>query len=129
MEKKLREQAISLFVDKYGKTPKECGLKEIDVFEEKGMFLYGPTSEAIKGFKTVQNIIKFIMLWYFWPLVIAFVFFMFGLPYIASGEYNHPLVVFPILFIILWALFYLVLWHKAWKGDKVSRKNVVWIHY
>ena len=69
MNKKLEKEAIDLFIASVGKEPKDCGYNAIDIDEKKPAYLYAKDEKTLKAFKSQQNIIRWIMLWGFWPIV------------------------------------------------------------
>ncbi len=129
MDEKLKKLAIEDFVKQYGKTPKECGYPIIDVYKKQSAFLYGKSLEAIKGYKTCQNILRWMMIWYLLPMIIAFIVFTFGLlQYCNNNEVNH-LIVISLSFFAFWITLFIVLSIKVKKADKVSKNNVIWLNY
>ena len=61
MEKRFTEEATALFVATYGKTPRECNLTEIGVYEKQRAYLYAHSKEEIVAYRTCQNIIRWII--------------------------------------------------------------------
>ena len=47
MEQRLIDEATEKFVAVYKKTPKECGLTEIGIYEKQNAFLYAHSKEEI----------------------------------------------------------------------------------
>ena len=74
--KSIREEtpkAEDLFEMRYGKTPSKAGFPVIGLYERQNAYLYATSEKVIKAYKIQQNIIRWMMLWYFWPLPVAFV--------------------------------------------------------
>ena len=74
--KSLQEEtpkAVDLFEMRYGKTPSKAGFPVIGLYERQNAYLYATSEKVIKAYKIQQNIIRWMMLWYFWPLPVAFV--------------------------------------------------------
>ncbi len=72
----LQEQtpkAVDLFKDIYGKDPSKAGFPVIGVYERQNAYLYATSKKVIKAYKTQQNIIRWMMLWYLWPFPIIFI--------------------------------------------------------
>ena len=65
------DEAVNLFKEKYGKTPKEQGFSVIDIYEKQHAFLYADTEETIRAYKNHQNIIRWVLAWYLWPLALV----------------------------------------------------------
>lgn len=66
-------KAVDLFKDKYGKDPSKAGFPVIGVYERQNAYLYATSKKVIKAYKTQQNIIRWMMLWYLWPFPIIFI--------------------------------------------------------
>ena len=130
MEKNLIEEATAKFVAVYGKTPRECNLTEIGIYEKQSAYLFAHSKEEIVAYKTCQNIIRWMMVWYLWPLAVAMLIFMFGaLPEVIEGNWLSPLFVGPVAFFVMWGILFLVLCYKALRADRIARDRVVWINY
>ncbi|MBQ8750641.1 MAG: hypothetical protein IJZ30_03275 [Alphaproteobacteria bacterium] len=129
MDEKLKKLAIEDFVKQYGKTPKECGYPIIDVYRKQSAFLYGKSLEAIKGYKTCQNILRWLMTWFLFPMVMAFIVFMFGLLQYCNDSKVNPLIVISLSFFAFWIILFIIQYIRVKKADKVSRNNVIWLNY
>ena len=130
MDKNLEKYAIELFVKQYGKNPKECGYPFVDIYRKQSAFLYGSSKEAIEGYKTCQNILRWMMVGYLWPLILAFgISFFCGFTHIINHEFSHPTLVLPLLFVVFWIILFLILWYKTWRANKISKNNVIWLNY
>ena len=68
MEQQAINQAIDLFQIRFGIPPQESRYPVIDIYEKQHAYLYAETEEAIAAYKTHQNIIRWIMCFYLWPL-------------------------------------------------------------
>ena len=111
MDKELQQKAINLFILRVGRTPKECGYQVIDIYEKQKAFIYAPDVSAIKNYKSSQSIIRWIMVWGFWPLLAAFAIILFhGISYFEkTGALWNPLTIGAAAFFILWSVLLLVL--------------------
>lgn len=111
------DEAIKLFKEKYGKTPKELGFPVIDIYEKQNAFLYAVSEEVIAAYKLQQNITRGMWLWGIWPLlVVLFVEF------IAIGKYQdlwHPLSIAGHVIFGITAVLYTVLYVKARNAEKL----------
>ena len=67
----MKNHAVLLFQERYGKNPSEEGL-EIDYFKEMDLFLYSTSQEAIKAFKIVQRVLFGIIKYFMSSLLLAF---------------------------------------------------------
>lgn len=68
MEQQAINQAIDLFQIRFGIPPQESRYPVIDIYEKQHAYLYAEAEEAIAAYKTHQNIIRWIMCFYLWPL-------------------------------------------------------------
>lgn len=131
MNEKLQQRAIDLFILRVGKTPKECGYQVIDIYEKQKAFIYAPDKDAIKNYKSSQSIIRWIMVWGFIPLLIAFsVIFFYGISYLEkAGTLWNPITIGASVFFILWSILMLILCFIAFKHHKLVDNKVYWINY
>ncbi|MBP3546048.1 MAG: hypothetical protein J6K16_02815 [Alphaproteobacteria bacterium] len=130
MEQRLIDEATEKFVAVYKKTPKECGLTEIGIYEKQNAFLYAHSKEEIVAYKTCQNIIRWMMVWYLWPLALTMIVLIFcALPEVIAGNWLSIAFVGPVAFFVMWVILFLVLAAKALHADRISRDRVVWINY
>ena len=125
----MENKAISLFKLAYGKTPQEAGFSVIDIYEKQNAFLYAVSEETIKAYKTQQNILRFIMLWYMWPLLIMFINF-----YDALITYQDPLhqrCITSYVFCGIWFLLAIILYIKVWQTSKIVKlgKTITYFKY
>ena len=101
MEKNLIEEATAKFVAVYGKTPRECNLTEIGIYEKQSAYLFAHSKEEIVAYKTCQNIIRWMMVWYLWPLALMMiVFIFFALPEVIAGNWLSIAFVGPVAFLL-----------------------------
>lgn len=74
--KRLKE-AVKLFKQRYGKTPKELSfelnLPVVGIYEKQHAFLFAVSEEVIKAYKAEQNIIRGWMVFDLWPLAVIMV--------------------------------------------------------
>lgn len=121
-------EAIDLFKKKYGKTPKELGFPVIGIYKKQHAFLYADTEETIRAYKTHQNIIRWMMTWFMWPLPIALLIW-----FIALAEENvwHPLCIASYIFYGVWGILLVVLSIKVRKAGKLIKlgENVTFLNY
>ena len=62
------EEAVSLFRHQYGIHPAQSAYPVIDVYEKQHAYLYASSEEAVKAYKTQQNIIRWMMTYFLWPV-------------------------------------------------------------
>ena len=58
------EEAVSLFRHQYGIHPAQSAYPVIDVYEKQHAYLYASSEEAVKAYKTQQNIIRWMMTYF-----------------------------------------------------------------
>ena len=87
MEKKREKEAIDLFIASVGKEPKACGYNAIDIYEKQRAYIYAKDEKTLKAFKSSQNIIRWIILWGFWPIFLCLcIIFFYGIPRVETIE-------------------------------------------
>ena len=74
MNKKMIEEAVSLFRHQYGIHPAQSAYPVIDVYEKQHAYLYASSEEAVKAYKTQQNIIRWMMTYFLWLSIRRFFF-------------------------------------------------------
>ena len=72
MTESQKQRAVNLFVFKYATTPAEAGYSQIDYYKEKDMFVYSDSAEAIKAFMQTQNILTWVMRYFFGLMALCF---------------------------------------------------------
>ena len=70
MNKKTRDYAVKLFVEKYGQTPEEAGLPVIDMLHTY-TFLYGVSKEEIDTYKNRKHRWSKFLLYFMLGIVIS----------------------------------------------------------
>lgn len=121
------EEAIALFQKQFGKTPDESGYSVIDVYQKQHAYLFGKTEDAVKAYKTCQNILRWLMCFYLWPFLIFYIAFFYGL--FQFNEFSHPLVAGTLFLGMCWIVLFLVLGYKVFQADKRQKGNVIWLNY
>ena len=131
MDAKQRKQAIDLFMVKYGKAPKECGLPAIDVFEKQHAFIYAPSDDVAKAYKTSQSILRWLMIWGLWPLAIDMILFgWYVFPRVSSIDIIFAPITLCIAFLfILWGVAMFCLCIYGYFVGKKSENRVRFINY
>ena len=128
METKQIEEAVSLFEQQYGVKPENTDFRVIDIYTKQRAYLYGTSQEMIKAYKTSQNIIRWLMRYYLWPVFADIV-----LLFICLIKYNISIDMLPcrilIGFGVAWVVLFFVLWYIVIRDDKKSKHTVVWINY
>ena len=131
-QKKLEElkpKAIELFKDAYGKTPKEEGFPVIGLYEKQSAYLYATSETVIKSYKTQQNIIRWLMLWYLWPWPVAFCGTTMTM--IKYTSFTHPSFIAWCFFTAFWAILGFILIGRALLASRSVKfgKNVTYLNY
>jgi hypothetical protein len=123
------DEAIALFIKQYGKTPKESGFPVIGIYERQSGFLYAASEEAIKSYKTEQNIIRGTMFWALWPLILVMINYFDALKRYLDGM--HWRCVVSYVFLAVWLVVVVTLYIKVLKLGKnfKSGKNITYLNY
>ena len=90
---------------------------------------YATSEKVIKAYKTQQNIIRWMMLWYLWPFPVAFVgTTMTMMKYVS---FTHPSFVAWCSFTAIWTILGFVLIAKALIASRIVKfgKNVTYLNY
>jgi len=123
------DEAIALFKKQYGKTPKESGFPVIGTYERQSAFLYAASEEAIKSYKTEQNIIRGTMFWALLPLSLVMI------NYANAAAWYHDVFhwrcVVTYVFLPVWLVVVVTLYIKALKLGKNFKlgKNIIYLNY
>lgn len=129
MEKGIIDAAISKFKKTYDKTPEECGYPFIGIYKKQHAYLYGRSEKAIAAYKTSQNIIRWMMTFFMWPVAIDATLCFYWLIR-TQADLLHPMVVGTISFFVLWCVvLFGILWHKVYKTEKLHKDNVIYLNY
>ncbi len=130
MDKKREKEAIDLFIASTGEEPKVYGYNAIDVYEKQRAYIYAKDEKTLKAFKSQQNIIRWIILWGFWPLILCLcIIFFYGIPRVETIEdLQKPLIMASIVFCVAWIILLYILYIRAFiLCQKV--KSFYWISY
>ena len=123
------DEAIALFKKQYGKTPKESGFPVIGIYERQSAFLYAASEEAIKSYKTEQNIIRGTMFWALWPLILVMI------NYANAAVWYHDVFhwrcVISYVFLAVWLVVVVTLYIKVLKLGKKFKlgENIIYLNY
>lgn len=131
MTKVQEREAIKKYYDTYGRTPLEDGVKVIDIYTKQKAFLYGRTKEAVDAYKKSQNILRFILTFFMWPIVANVLLMFFGFK---EGAKNNNMIngyfIFGCIFFVLYCgVFFGILCYRCQKAEKKHKGNVVWLNY
>ena len=122
------DEAITLFKKQYGKTPEKAGYPVMDIYKKQHAFLYADSEETIKAYKLQQNIIRGVLMWGLWPLVLVMLNFI-----DAVGRFNalHWRCVATYIFLAVWAILFIVLYIKSYKAERHFKlgKNITYLNY
>ncbi len=113
MEKNDQDRAIALFEKYYEVTPSQKGVPVIDIY--RGLFLYAASNEVLEACKKSQDILRFMMMYFMWPLVGIVILFFVGL---SEGNAMSSLCLFSYVFFVLWGILFIVLLIKYNKANK-----------
>ena len=127
MEQQAINQAIDLFQIRFGITPQESRYPVIDIYEKQHAYLYAETEEAIAAYKTHQNIIRWIMCFYLWPLAANTILLFYAAAKFQKLE--HPLGIGGIVFYACWSILLLFLSYKVFKANKKQKNKIIWLNY
>ena len=123
------EVAIRNFTRRYGKTPKEFGFTEIGIYEKQNAFLYAVSKEVIQAYIMQQNILRWLMKWYIWPMIVAFINF-----FVAAFKYLnplHPQCWVSYIFFGIWIILFIALCIKLKPTTKLVKlgKTITFLNY
>jgi hypothetical protein len=123
------KEAINLFERNYGKTPKEAGFSVIGIYERQHAFLYATTEEVIKAYKTEQNIIRGMIFWALWPLILVMINYFDAVE--RYQEMFHWRCVVSYVFLAVWLVVVVTLYIKVLKLGKNFKlgKNITYLNY
>ena len=122
-------KAEDLFKETYDKTPSEAGFPIIGVYERQNAYLYATSRKVIKAYKTHQNIIRWMMLWYLWPFPIIFIGTTMTM--IKYTSFTHPSFVAWCSFMAIWGILGFVLCAIGLITSRTVKfgKNVTYLNY
>ena len=125
----LTPRAVDLFKERYGKTPSKAGLPVISIYERQSAYLYATSEKVINAYKTQQNIIRWLMLWYLWPFPVAFIGTTMTM--IKYVSFTHPSFVAWCFFTAIWTILGFGLIAKALIASRIVKfgKNVTYLNY
>ena len=123
------DEAIALFKKQYGKTPKEAGFPVIGIYERQSAFLYAASEEAIKSYKTEQNIIRGTMFWALCPLILMMI--NYANAAVLYHDVFHWRCVISYVFLAVWLVVVVTLYIKVLKLGKNFKlgKNITYLNY
>lgn len=124
-----KSNAIELFKKHYGKTPEEAGFPEIEVFEKQQAFLYATSSEVIRAYKTQQNIMKWIVTWYFGPMFIGIITLIWA--FLKYHDPWHIICLSSYIFFSVWILLFMILYIKMYFSKHYIRfgETITYLNY
>lgn len=123
------EEAVKLFMKSYGITPQEAGFPEIDIYEKQHAFLYAKYEAVINAYKMQQNILRWVMCWFTWPIAVAFLIWLITLG--KSQDAGHPLCIVCYIFYVVWVALLIVLGISVKRADKIVKvgKTITFLNY
>jgi len=130
--KRLKE-AVKLFKQRYGKTPKELSfeldLPVVGIYEKQHAFLFAVSEEVIKAYKTHQNIVRGVIFWGIWPLVLIMINCLDAMK--RYQEMFNWRCVISYVFLAVWLVVVVTLYIKVLKLGKNFKlgKNITYLNY
>lgn len=123
------DEAINLYKGMYHKTPEDDGFPAIGIYEKQSAFLYATSEKVIKTYKTQQNIIRWMLVWYFWPFPFAFIGTIISLA--KYLDFTYPPFVACSSFMVAWSILGFVLCIKGLMTSRIVKfgKNVTYLNY
>jgi len=109
--------AVTLFDLKYGKKPEDAGYPVNDYYEEKNLYLYSDSKEAIDAFKSYQNVLAWLLKYFFGLLVLCL-----GIAALVVYEIGATLLTFACVGCGICVLFAIVLVVLAIYCNKQNKK-------
>lgn len=131
LTKEQQKQAEALYFRMYNRTVKDDNIKVIDIYEPQSAYLYGRTKEALKAYKTSQNILRFMLTFFMWPVIADVLILFYGFFYGTQiGNIFNGYSIFGFVFFFLYCgVFFGILCYKCVKADKAVKGRVVWVNY
>lgn len=121
------KEAERLFQSTYGKTNEEAGFNAIDIYEKQRAYLYGQNQESIRSYKIGQNIIRFFLCGYFWPIIVCIYL---AIWIFAKNECHITTSVYYLLiFILVYIVFGVVLLCVGHHHFKKHKGKVTYLNY
>ena len=129
LDEQKRQAACKLFKLRWGKTPQEAGYKAIGIYKKQSAFLYAVSEEVIQAYKTQQNILRWLLAWFMFPLAIGMIIFFIGI--FKYQDPLHPLCIAFYVFYTAWVGLFIVLFVKARQANKLVKmdKTVTYLTY
>jgi hypothetical protein len=129
--KEQRQQAEALYLKMYNRTTKDDKIEFIDIYEKQRAFLYGHSKEVLEAYKTSQNILRFMMKFFLWPVIADFILMFWGfLEGMRTNNIFNGYFVFGCIFFILYCgVLFGILWYRCLKAEKKHKGNVIWLNY
>lgn len=126
---KRTDEAINLYKKKCGKTPEEDKFTVVGIYKKQRAFLYATSEEVIKAYKTQQNIIRRMIMWYFWPVPFLFIGMLIG--FLKETDFTHPLFVVCAILFVGWAILGFIYMAKASKTIRIVKfgENITYLNY
>ncbi|MBR1756439.1 MAG: hypothetical protein IJ738_02590 [Alphaproteobacteria bacterium] len=124
-----REEAVALFQQKYGTSPKKMGFQVMDIYEKQGVFLYAVSEDVIRVYKMQQNIIRWLITKFTWIITAVVIVFFAAL--FETRNPQHPICIAAFVLIAFCALLPIVLAMKGWLAKPLIKlgKNITFISY
>ena len=126
---KRTDEAINLYRRRYLKDPEDNGFPVIGIYEKQNAFLYASSEKVIKAYKTQQNIIRWMLVWYFWPFPFAFVGTIISLA--KYPDLTYPPFIAWSSFMITWSILGFVLCIKGFMTSRIVKfnNNITYLNY
>ena len=126
---KRTDEAINLYKERCGKTPEEDKFTVVGIYKKQRAFLYATSEEVIKAYKTQQNIVRWIITWYFWPAPFLFIGMLIG--FLKKTDFTHPLFIVCAILFAGWAILGFVFITKASKTIRIIKfgENITYLNY
>ena len=123
------DEAIALVKKQYGKTPKEAGFPVIGIYKRQSAFLYAASEEAIKSYKTHQNIVRGVIFWGIGPLVLIMINYLDAVE--RYQDMFHWRCVISYVFLAVWLVVVVTLYIKVLKLGKKFKlgENIIYLNY
>ena len=122
MDERLKNHAVLLFHEKYGKNPEEEGLV-VDYDRKRDAFLYSTSQKAIDAFKHQQDILMGIMKYFFGSLFACLA--VEGVVLVVNSAELLTCMYVAVATVVFWGIILAVLAAVCIKQEKEVRKNPV----
>ena len=124
-----KSEAVELFKQTYGNSPKNLGFPAIAMYEKQSAFLYATSDEVIRAYKTQQNILRWFMSWFMWPAPIALIAWIVAM--VRYHDFLYPACLAIATFGLVYITLFVVLAVRVWLTTRLVKigRTVTFLNY